>query len=556
MLNQWNIGKRMMLGMSAVILLLMAMAFGGIHALNTASRGISGLSESGLLVEKASDLMSSVDDVYISLGALSLTREAESRQQALASVDKARAAYKKVVEELALKETSAAGKKLFEDFLKSLAECRADNDRVMQLAKENQTEELAKAGAKVMLLNAPRLRIECEKYKAYVNQQQAETRTAVQKTAARARVALLAAAVFVFLLCGGSGFWLTRSITKPLGQAVGHISTVAKGDVSKNVPENLVRRGDEVGVLAKAIQEMTVSLRQMIKNIGQGVQTLASSSTELSAISTGMAKESKGTSDKARTVATAAEEMSANSSSVAAGMEQATTNLTTVASATEEMTATIGEIAANSEKARGITADASQQADRVSGMIKQLGVAAQDIGKVTETITNISAQTNLLALNATIEAARAGAAGKGFAVVANEIKELAQQTAAATEDIKAKIGGIQASTSGTIADIEKITQVIKQVSDIVSTIATAIEEQSTVTKDIANNIAQASCGVKDANHRVAETSTVAQSIARNISEVNHAATEFSNGSTQVQTSAAELSKLAEQLKAMVSTFIV
>lgn len=545
-----------MLGMSTVVLLLVAMAIGGVYALNSASRSIAGMAQNEMVVEKAAGLMNTVNSLYLSLGALSLSRDAEGRQQGVASVEKARADYKKAMDDLSVREDSEEGKRLLAEFQKLLAECRADNDRVMQFAKDNQAEELGKAGAKVMLVNAPKLAVECDKYVSFVNKKQEGLRTEAHKAAAQGKLALILAGVFITLLCSGAGIWLTRSITKPLGQAVDHIGGVAKGDVSKNVPEVLVRRGDEVGVLAKAIQEMTVSLRHMIKNIGQGVQTLASSSTELSAISTGMAKESKGTSDKARTVATAAEEMSANSTSVAAGMEQATTNLTTVASATEEMTATIGEIAGNSEKARSITAEASQQADRVSGMIKQLGVAAQDIGKVTETITNISAQTNLLALNATIEAARAGAAGKGFAVVANEIKELAQQTAAATEDIKVKIGGIQTSTSGTIADIEKITLVIKQVSDIVSTIATAIEEQSTVTKDIANNIAQASSGVKDANHRVGETSTVAQAIARDISEVNEAATQFSNGSTQVQTSAAELSKLAEQLKAMVSTFTV
>ena len=170
------------------------------------------------------------------------------------------------------------------------------------------------------------------------------------------------------------------------------------------------------------------------------------------------------------------------------------------------MTATIGEIAGNSEKARRITEEATRQAARISEQMNQLGAAAQLIGKVTETITEISSQTNLLALNATIEAARAGSAGKGFAVVANEIKELAQQTAAATEDIKGRIAGVQSSTAGGIAEIGKVSQVIHDVSDIVASIAAAIEEQATVTKDIARNIAEASTGVRDANKRVSETS--------------------------------------------------
>lgn len=187
-----------------------------------------------------------------------------------------------------------------------------------------------------------------------------------------------------------------------------------------------------------------------------------------------------------------------------ANMEQAATNLSSVASATEQMSATIGEVASNSEKARHVSAKAGEQATSVSELMKQLGLAAQEIGKVTETITEISSQTNLLALNATIEAARAGAAGKGFAVVANEIKELAQQTAEATEDIKAKISGVQTSAGSAISDIEGITIVISQVGEMVSGIAAAIEEQAVVTKDIAGNIAHASTGVQDVKGRMTE----------------------------------------------------
>jgi methyl-accepting chemotaxis protein len=218
------------------------------------------------------------------------------------------------------------------------------------------------------------------------------------------------------------------------------------------------------------------------------------------------------------------------------------------------MSATVGEIASNAEKARTISGEATSQAQAISAMMKELGRAAQDIGKVTETITSISAQTNLLALNATIEAARAGAAGKGFAVVANEIKELAQQTASATEDIKSKISGIQASTGGAMGDIEKIAQVIKEVGEIVASIAAAIEEQSTVTKDVASNIAQASTGVKDANERVSQTAAVAQSIAKDIANVNATVTDLVTNGEQVQASSSELSKLAEKLKEQVSQF--
>jgi methyl-accepting chemotaxis protein len=186
----------------------------------------------------------------------------------------------------------------------------------------------------------------------------------------------------------------------------------------------------------------------------------------------------------------------------------------------------------------------------------QLGAAAREIGKVTDTINEISSQTNLLALNATIEAARAGSAGKGFAVVASEIKELAQQTAAATEDIQKRIAGVQSSTAGGIAEIGKISQVIHEVSEIVRSIAAAIEEQSTVTRNIARNIADATAGVQDANSRVSETSQASAQIAQEIIGVDRAAGAMAEGSQQVKASATELSRVAERLRVTIQRFKV
>jgi len=238
------------------------------------------------------------------------------------------------------------------------------------------------------------------------------------------------------------------------------------------------------------------------------------------------------------------------------GMEQTTTNLASVASATEQMTLTIGEISNNSEKARQITHSARQQAQRITEQMKTLGLAAKEIGKVTETINEISSQTNLLALNATIEAARAGAAGKGFAVVANEIKALAQQTATATDDIRARIEGVQSSTTSGIQEIDRIGHVIHEVSDIVGIIAAAIEEQATSTRNIAQNISEASIGVSDANNRVAESSQVSTEIARDIIAVRQAANEISEGSQSMSAHASGLGELAEELKQSVAQFQV
>jgi len=351
--------------------------------------------------------------------------------------------------------------------------------------------------------------------------------------------------------------WLTtRSIAGPLGAAVDQLDQIAGGDLTQDVAARYLDRGDEIGMLSRTMQTMSRSLRDVLQEMTGGIYVVSSSSTELSANSGQMSDGAREASSTAHSVAAAAEQMASNVVSVAAGMEQTSVNLASVASATEQMTSTIGEIAKNSEKARRITEEATRQAGRISEQMNELGQAAREIGKVTETITEISSQTNLLALNATIEAARAGSAGKGFAVVANEIKELAQQTAAATEDIKARIAGVQSSSAGGISEIEKVTHVIQEVSEIVSTIAAAIEEQATVTRNIAMNVGEASTGVQDANQRVSESAHATQEIAKEIASVDQAARHMAEGSEQVRVSAGELSQVAEQLQATSSRFRV
>ena len=347
-----------------------------------------------------------------------------------------------------------------------------------------------------------------------------------------------------------------RGVTKPLAVAIAHVGQVARGNLATELPAGFLGRGDEIGTLSRAMQEMSLKLREMVGDISSGIGVLSSAASQMQTSSTQMTAESRNASDKAHSVAAAAEEMSSNVTSVAVGMEQTTTNLANVASATDQMTATIGEIAGNSERARRITHDATIQAKRITEQINQLSESAREIGKVTETINEISSQTNLLALNAAIEAARAGAAGKGFAVVANEIKALAQETAAATEDIKNRVAGVQRSTANGISEIEKVSQVIHEVSDIVGSIAAAIEEQATATRDIARNIAEASTGVNDANERVAQSSQVSREIARDISKVDHATSEMSDGSSHVRSSAEEVSRISTQLQLTVDRFVV
>lgn len=361
--------------------------------------------------------------------------------------------------------------------------------------------------------------------------------------------------VILAVICGII-FMITRAITGPIQKTVALLSVISAGDLSQDVPTELQSRKDEMGEMTSALQTMVVNLRELIGELADGVTTLVGSSGELTGVSTQTAAGVNNMAERSNGLAAAAEEASSNTASVATGMDQTTTNLSSVASATEEMSATVGEIAANSEKARDISEQAMNQTQVVTGTMQELGEAAQEIDKVTETITEISSQTNLLALNATIEAARAGTAGKGFAVVAGEIKELARQTAEATEDIKKRISGIQTSTGSAISDISQVTQVIQEVGNLVNSIAAGIEEQSVVTRDVAGNIAQASAEVNDANDQLAQTATVSQSIAEDVAAVNVTVDEIRQGNGQVQDSAAKLSELAEQLDVMVKKFKV
>jgi methyl-accepting chemotaxis protein len=348
---------------------------------------------------------------------------------------------------------------------------------------------------------------------------------------------------------------IARSIVSPIRRTADMLKDISEGegDLTKRLE---VTSEDEIGEMAIYFNRFVEKIQGIISSIAGNAQTLATSATELTAISTRTARSVKTMTEKTITVAAAAEEASVSTNSVAASMEQTSTNLASVAGATEEMSATIGEAAANSEKARAISAEADTQAAEVTALMKELGQAAQEIGKVTETITAISSQTNLLALNATIEAARAGEAGKGFAVVAGEIKELAKQTAAATEDIKSRIGSVQSSAGNAIADIEKITNVIAQVGLLITNIAATIEEQAVVTRDVAGNIAQASAGVQDANEHIVQTASVSKSMARDIADVNTAAGEVRSGGEMVEVSASQLSTLADQLNSLVGQFKV
>ena len=351
--------------------------------------------------------------------------------------------------------STAAEKELFSVYQKAHEEWQENSREVVQLAEKRNTKQAVALTLGEAKKHFEEMRDQIDKL-TEINLELANNARVNAQSTYKSTVAVLMTAISLGIVAGIALAWfISLLITRPVNAMVGGLKDIAQGegDLTKRLEEGAK---DELGELATWFNTFMNKLQHFIKEIAGGVETLSSSSTELSAISEQMTQGIHNATEKANTVSAASEEMNASMNNVAAAMEESATNTNMVATAAEQMSATIGEIAQNAEKARGISDDAAHKATNASTNMDQLGEAANAIGKVIETITDISEQVNLLALNATIEAARAGEAGKGFAVVANEIKELAKQTAAATQDIKEKIEGIQSTTSMTVGQIGEI----------------------------------------------------------------------------------------------------
>ena len=393
----------------------------------------------------------------------------------------------------------------------------------IQLAQHHQIEQFIAYRATKILPLAKQMKAGIDKLEAKETGGAKKAQSTGSSAYHSALTIMLSVAAFAILAAVALQLLISRSIVSPLRRVLAVVNGLAEGRLDQRVGYDAK---DEVGELARATNASIDQLSTLVGEITTNAESLASASEQLTDVSSQLSA--------------VAEQSSAQSSMVAAATEQISTNVGVLAAAGDDMSAAIQEIANSSNQAAQTASEAVTHAAEASATVERLGASSQEIGDVVKLITSIAEQTNLLALNATIEAARAGDAGKGFAVVAGEVKELAQQTAHATEQVVNRIATTQSDAAAATAAIAQINEVIGRIDVLQMTVSAAVEQQSATTNEMVRN--------------VTEVSTGTQEISSNINGIATAASQTTESATETATTAAEVSRAANQLRELVGAF--